>query len=383
MDDEDIRAGRSTDFYFLRTKQILETKNIRKHALAEVRTKQLPKDWKWGVFAGIEEVIGLLEGFPIDLFGLPEGTLFEVGTPVLMVDGNYLDYGIYETPILGLVCQASGIATQAARFRKLAGEKISITVGARRMHPAITPMIDRSAYIGGVNGVAAIAGAELLSLKPNESMPHALTLLVGDAVEAALLFHEVVPRKVPRVALVDTFNDEKFEAIRVAQSLGKNLDAIRVDTPDSRRGSILEICREIRWELDLRGFEHVRIIVSGSVNEDQITELRSVVDGFGVGTHVANAPSINFAFDLVEIEGQPLSKKGKWSGRKDVRRCTKCFKTLVIPTQKRATRCSDCGGKTRSLIVQYLKKGKRVRTLSSPKAIRTAVIEQLRSIPIL
>jgi len=52
-------------------------------------------------------------------------------------------------------------------------------------------------YSGGVNGVAAVAGAELLSPEPTESMPHALIPQVGDTVKPARLFHEAVPRKVP------------------------------------------------------------------------------------------------------------------------------------------------------------------------------------------
>ena len=40
--------------------------------------------------------------------------------------------------------------------------------------------------------------------------------MIGDTVEALRAFNEVIDPKVRRVALIDTLQDEKFEAIRVA-----------------------------------------------------------------------------------------------------------------------------------------------------------------------
>lgn len=99
-------------------------------------------------------------------------------------------------------------------------------------------------------------------------MPHALILLMGDTVVATKAFDEVIHPKVRRVSLIDTFNDEKIEAIRVAEALGKKLSGIRLDTPSSRRGDFQKIIEEIRWELDLRGFGHVKIYVSGGMDEN-------------------------------------------------------------------------------------------------------------------
>jgi len=45
---------------------------------------------------------------------------------------------------------------------------------------------------------------------------------------------------VKRVSLIDTFNDEKIEAIRVAEALGKRLFGVRLDTPSSRGGRFPE-----------------------------------------------------------------------------------------------------------------------------------------------
>ena len=106
-----------------------------------------------------------------------------------------------------------------------------------------------------------------------------------------------------RVALIDTLQDEKFEAIRVAEALGKDLYAVRLDTPSSRRGDFFQILSEVRWELDIRGFEHVKILASGGIDEYEILKLNPLVDGYGVGTSIANAPVLSFALDIMEIEG--------------------------------------------------------------------------------
>src|ERR671936_154403 len=268
--DAEIRAGEVSDVYFQRTVEILAARGDRKRVKAEVYLKSLPEDWDWGVLAGIEEVVALLEGVAVDVRAMDEGTVFAPYQPVLALEGVYVEWAKYETALLGLLCQASGIATKAARCKRAAGERQVISFGARRMHPALAPMIERNAFIGGCDGVAVTKAAELIDADPMGTIPHALVLMVGDTVEALRAYHEVIEPKVRRVALIDTLQDEKFEAIRVAEALGQDLYAVRLDTPSSRRGDFFRILQEVRWELDLRGFEHVRIIASGGVDEYEI-----------------------------------------------------------------------------------------------------------------
>ncbi len=172
--DEEIRAGRVTDVYFDRTVRILREKGKDKVVAAEVRARALPNGWPWGVLAGMEEVLNLLEGMEVDVWGLPEGTVFHAYEPVLTISGLYTRFAVYETPILGFLCQASGIATAAARCRIAAGERTLLSFGARRMHPAIAPMIERSAYLGGCDGVSTLLAADLIETEPSGTMPHAL-----------------------------------------------------------------------------------------------------------------------------------------------------------------------------------------------------------------
>jgi nicotinate phosphoribosyltransferase len=378
---EEIKAGGVADVYFDRTVEILRARGNRTRVKAEVYLKSLPADWAWGILAGIEEVAHLLEGVPVDVLAMDEGTVFAAYQPVLTVEGVYVDWARYETALLGLLCQASGIATKAARCKKAAGERQVISFGARRMHPALAPMIERNAFVGGCDGVAVTKAAELIDADPMGTIPHALVLVIGDTVEALRAFHAVVDPKVRRVALIDTLQDEKFEAIRVAEALGKDLYAVRLDTPSSRRGDFYRILEEVRWELDLRGFQHVKLIASGGIDEYQMLRLNPLVDAYGVGTAIANAPVLNFGLDIMEIAGTPMAKRGKQSGAKAVYRCRACGATIVVPAARPVDRCS-CGGEWESLLRPLIKDGHLARDLPPPRTIREHVLDQLPQVPL-
>jgi nicotinate phosphoribosyltransferase len=382
-DPKDIKSGRMTDVYFVRTLQILKAKKIDKWVRAEFIAKRFPEDYGWGILAGIEEASDLLVDLKVNVKSMKEGTVFRAFEPVMEIEGMYSDFGLYETSILGLLCQASGIATKYGRCKKAAGDRRVISFGARRIHPAISPMVERNAFIGGCDGVSVVKNAELIGEEPSGTMPHALILLMGDTVKATQAFDQVIHPKVKRVSLIDTFNDEKIEAIRVAEALGKRLFAVRLDTPSSRRGDFQKIIEEIRWELNLRGFDHVQIFVSGGLDEKRILNLNPWVDAYGVGTSITNARVIDFAMDIVEIEGRPLAKRGKMSGSKSVLRCSKCFQDEMVPLGKNKGRsiqkgkCSSCGGQTKELLLPFIKNNKLLQDLPAPQGIREYVLEQL------
>jgi nicotinate phosphoribosyltransferase len=380
--ESEIKKGQVSDVYFARTVQILNARGLAKRVKAEVRLKSFPQpDWTFGVLAGIEEAAGLLEGLPIDVWAMDEGTLFGPHEPVLVVEGTYVEWAEYETALLGLLCQASGIATKAARCKRAAGDRQVISFGARRMHPALAPMIERNAFVGGCDGVAVTKSAEMIDADPTGTIPHALVLLFGDTVDALRAFHEVIDSKVRRVALIDTLQDEKFEAIRVARALGKDLYAVRLDTPSSRRGDFYQILSEVRWELDIRGFEHVKILASGGIDEYEILKLNPLVDGYGVGTSIANAPVLSFALDIMEIEGEPMAKRGKRSGSKQVWRLPGTVTNVVRAAARPAPTGPD-GRAGEPLLKPLITGGRLVRDLPPPRTLREYVLEQMLHVDI-
>jgi nicotinate phosphoribosyltransferase len=247
------------------------------------------------------------------------------------------------------------------------------------MHPAVAPLVERNAYIGGCDGVSVGLGAKLVGMEPVGTMPHALVLIVGNTVEATKAFHEVIEPHIKRISLIDTFNDEKIEAINVAEALGQDLYAVRLDTPDSRRGNFRKIMEEVRWELNLRGYGHVKIFLSGGLDEYHILEYNDFADGYGVGTAISNAPVIDFSMDIVEVDGVPLAKRGKKSGSKDVLRCKDCFETTVVPSGQKPSLCK-CGSTKEEILVPCLSKGQIKCTLPKPENIREFVISQLEKV---
>jgi nicotinate phosphoribosyltransferase len=316
--EDEILEGRTTDVYFLRTEEVLRRKGVNPRVVAEVITTK----GEWGVLTGLEEVAQLLEGKNVDVYAMPEGTIFFPFEPVLRIEGPYLEFARYETPLLGFICHESGIATKAARIKKAAGDVPVISFGTRRQHPALAAMIERCAYLGGMDGVSCVVGAERIGLKATGTMPHALIICFGEdrQKEAWKAFDEVIAKDVPRVCLCDTYYDEKKEAIMAAEALGDSLRAVRLDTPTSRKGDFRRIIEEVRWELDIRGYKNVGIFISGGIDEEDVLALRDIVAGFGVGTSVANARCIDFALDIIEREGEPCAKRGKRGGKKQVYR---------------------------------------------------------------
>jgi nicotinate phosphoribosyltransferase len=313
---EEIRAAEVADVYFHRTMEILRSRGLEDTPVhAEVAYKTSDPD-EWFVVAGMDEVAHLLEDTAVEALAVPEGTICRPNEPVLTLSGPYAAFAEHETAILGFLCQASGVATGAARCRLAAGERRVVSFGARRMHPAITPMIERAAYLGGCDGVSVELAARRLGIPASGTIPHALVLILGSTAEAARAFDEVIARDIPRTILIDTLDDEKFGALIAARTIPDSIFAVRLDTPGNRRGDFRDLMREVRWELDRNGFEHVKIFASGGIDVAYILHLNPVCDAYGVGGAIADAPMIDFSMDIVEVAGEDRSKRGKRGGRK-------------------------------------------------------------------
>jgi len=379
--EKDIVDGVVTDIYFIRTKKILDALNIRKKVRMEFHTTSLPRGYEWAVYAGLEEVLRVLEGKPVTVYSLPEGTLFKAGEPLLIIEGYYNDFALYETAILGILRHYTSIATKAARIKKLAGDKTVLFFGLRALHPAIAPMADRAAYIGGVDAVSGVASEKYLGLKPSGTMPHALIIVIGDQVKAWKAFDQVIEEDVPRIMLVDTFYDERVEALMAAEALGSRLYGVRLDTPSSRRGNFRALIEEVRWTLNIHGYEHVKIVVSGGIDEREVVELRDLVDAFGVGTAIAWPKNVDISADIVEVyengEWKPITKRGKKPGAKQLYRKRPGLNDYIGLLDRSEPPSSDY----KPLLKKYMENGKIIVDLPDVHEIRRYVLEQLSELP--
>ena len=124
----------------------------------------------------------------------------------------------------------------------------------------------------------------------------------------------------------------------------------------------------------------MKIFVSGGIDEGQIPELNPYVESYGIGTSISNAPVIDFAMDIVEMEGQPMAKRGKLSGAKRLFRCRKCRNDQKVPYYQSVKKCA-CGGRLEEILVPLLQKGKRLVPAAKPGDIRDFVLEQVGDLP--
>lgn len=364
--DDIIRRGECTDIYFQRCEEILREEEKNPEVVMEVTATSLPDPW--AVFCGLDDVLTLLRDLPIDVDAMQEGTFFLPNEPVLRIRGNYLDFARYETAILGFLCHASGIATAAAHIRASARGRPVYSFGSRRQHPAIAPMVERAAWIGGVDGGSNTAAPEGIPVVG--TMPHAFVMCYDTPAEAWRSFDRLAPRDVPRIMLSDTFCDEKNESLKAAAA---GAAAVRLDTPRSRRGNMRTILEEVRWELDSHGFSQVKIFLSGGVTREDVIQYRDIADAFGIGGAIANAPVIDFSLDIVEIEGKSCAKRGKRSGVKQV---------WVFPDGTRKTLALSAGTPEGGLpqIVDFIREGRILRKSGMQEA-RERLIRRIDQIP--
>jgi len=381
--EDEIKDATTTDMYFLHTKEVLRKAKINSKVVMEVYARDLPYSTNWGVVTGIYEAAKLLEGLPVTVRAFDEGSVFladgstALYEPLMRIEGRYVDFVEFETPLLGLLSSSTSISTRAARFRVAAGEKLLFSFGTRRVHPALAALVERACYLAGFDGVSNVLGAELLGVTASGTMPHGLVQILGDQERAWRLFDKVVPTSTPRVALVDTFWDEKTEAIRALQVLGHKLWGVRLDTPASRRGNFRKILEEVRWELNIRGGKAVKLIASGKLEEETVSELASIADGFGVGTAVAYPPVVDLSAKIVEvIDGRRRdfrAKRGGLGGRKEVYRASGYKDTVVLEGTRRPP------GST-GLLKPLIEDGKIVRKYEGIDAIRARLSKSLKEL---
>ena len=93
---------------------------------------------------------------------------------------------------------------------------------------------------------------------------------------------------------------------------------MRLDTPTERGRVTADLVKEVRARLDMEGFTHVKIVVSGGLSPDRIMYFKDAeapVDSYAVGSYISGAAPIDFTGDIKEIDGRPIAKRGRIPGR--------------------------------------------------------------------
>lgn len=253
---------------------------------------------------------------------LRDGDTVDPWEPVLQIIGPYSEFAHLESVYLGILARQTRIATNTFRVTTAAGDKPVLFFADRFDHYATQGGDGYAAKIGGAKGFASAAMMSWWGDEASGTMPHALIAAYnGDVVEATRAFHSTYPG-VPLIALVDFNNDCVTDSLRCLAAFGEKLWGVRLDTsgtmmdrcivPDgesSPLGVCVQLVRKVREQLDERGGQHVKIVVSGGFTAEKISafEAASVpVDSYAVGSSLLDGKT-DFTADVVS----PTVKQGR------------------------------------------------------------------------
>lgn len=332
--------GLLTDLYELNMASSYLRREMSADATFSLFVRRLPESRGFLVAAGVEDCVDWLEQFSFgpdeleylatlgfaddtleafaglrftgELWGVPEGRLVVANEPLLEVTAPMPEAQLVETFLLNQVSFQTTIATKAARcVVAAAGRTDLVEFGFRRTQGIEAGLVAArvSAMVGFV-GTSNVEAARRYGLRPSGTMAHSYIEAFPTERDAFVAFVEDVPHQV--TLLVDTYDTlgGVRHAIEVISELGlEQRAAIRLDS-----GDLAELARGARAMLDGAGLDHVRIFVSGSLDEFELARFvaeGAPIDAAGVGTRLgvsADAPYLDSAYKLVAYDGAPMAK---------------------------------------------------------------------------
>jgi nicotinate phosphoribosyltransferase len=327
-----MRAGWYTDAYFNHARDALLQDG--RHPRVVLQVFQKRDAW----LGGMDEAIAILKLCAHGLDGLEvralyDGDRIDPYEPVLTIEGDYTTFAHLETPVLGTLARRTLITTNVVHVLQAANGKPIIFMPARHDHDRVQTGDGYAAYVAG-----QVVGAEIGVTTDEQAswwggsgigtVPHALIAAYGgDTVLAARKFAEWASSDMNVTVLVDFENDSVRTALAVADALGDRLWGVRLDTSESlvdrslwgemgdfRPTGVNErLVTKVRDALDDRGYEWVRIVVSGGFTVEKIREFEAngvPVDAYGVGSSLIRG-SNDFTGDIVVTDGRPSAKFGR------------------------------------------------------------------------
>jgi nicotinate phosphoribosyltransferase len=318
--------------------------------------RTLPAGWGYMLAAGLEEALRYLEGLRFEehdlaylestgLFttpflerlrafrfsgsvrALPEGTAVFPREPLLEVTAPLLEAQIVETMVLNELHLQTLIASKAARSVDAAGRRLLVDFALRRTHGGEAGLkAARASWLAGFDSTSNVEAGRLFGIPIAGTMAHSYVESFPSELDAFRAFARVYPDDC--VLLVDTYDtlEGAGRAAVVGRELaerGHRLRGVRLDS-----GDLVELSRAVRAILDDAGLDDAMVFASGGLDERGIAELLAAgapIGGFGVGSKMgtsADAPFLDMAYKLVELDGLPVLKlsagKATLPGRKQV-----------------------------------------------------------------
>ena len=325
--------------------------------------------------------------FTGDVWAVPEGQLFFKDEPILEVSAPVIEAQLVETFIINQINLQSLIATKAARCVLAAGKRAVVDFALRRTHGVDAGIkVARSSYLAGFVGTSNVLAGKTYAIPTVGTMAHSFVSSFEDEIDAFRSYAASFPENT--TLLIDTYDTiaGARKAVEVANEMavrGQRLKGVRIDS-----GDLAELGIKVRKILDHAGFQDVKIIGSGGLDEYDLSELSAAqipFDSYGVGTKMgtsSDAPYSDMAYKLVEYGEKPVLKRspGKisWPGAKQVFRRRnnkgKLEKDIIGLRDERITG-------TEALLRKVMKSGKIVAALPTLAESRAGLAKELGHLP--
>jgi nicotinate phosphoribosyltransferase len=308
-----------------------------RRATCELFVRRLPKNRRFLVVAGLQQVLRYLEelrfsdaqvealrqipglkkamtssfveylrGFRFrgDVWAMPEGTIAFENEPLVRVEADLGEAQMVETFLLSTINHQTMIASKAARVVLALKGRTALEFGTRRTHPLAAVDVARAAWIAGFEATSNVEAFDAFGVPARGTMAHMYIMAADDERAAFSKYARVFPRSSYLVDTYDTLNGVKT----ALDTVGEDVTAVRLDS-----GDLATLTKQTRALLKERGREDVQIVVSSDLDEYEIDRLiaEGDFDVAGVGTRLAtsdDAPSLGGVYKLTLIDGRPVAK---------------------------------------------------------------------------
>ncbi len=326
-----MREGYYSDKYFVRARDVLVAEGH--DPVVTMQVFQKKNAW----IAGTDEAIAILklcltEGYSFDdleVWSLRDGDRVQPWETVMLIRGSYAAFAHLETLYVGVLGRRTKIATRTREVVEAAWPQPVLFFPARHDHWMVQTGDGWAAHVAGAIGVSTDAQASWWGSEGAGTVPHALIAAYGgDTVKATEALARHMDDDVKIISLVDFDNDCVDASLAVARALGERLWGVRLDTAADMvdvslqgelgdfdpRGVNPRLVEKVRVALDVEGFQHVRIVVSGGFDTEKIRRFKEAgvpVDSYGVGSALVRG-SYDYTADVVLLEGKSCAKQGRW-----------------------------------------------------------------------
>ena len=334
--------GLFTDLYELTMSQAFLRQGMSATATFSLFTRTYPPNRAYFVSAGLEDVLDYLSNLNFseraidylratDIFSddfleylsgvrftgsvraIPEGRLYFADEPAVEITAPLIEAQLAETFIINQVNLQSMLATKAARCVWAAkGRGIADFASRRTQGTDAALKMARASYIAGFSSTSNVLAASLYGMPPAGTMAHSFISSFPSELAAFRAYAASFPDRT--ILLLDTYDTiaGTWNAVQVAKEMeagGTRLMAVRLDS-----GDFDDLSRKVRKILNESGFDDVKILASGGLDEYELETLvndGAPIDLFGVGTKAgvsADAPWSDMAYKLVCFDDRPVMK---------------------------------------------------------------------------